>query len=148
MLYYEQRTTKGGLLISEAVAVSQAANGFVPWLPEFRVGSISVIRAEYRFLKIPGLCAHCKVQRHSWYVDQGAGGIMETNCHARGGAFFCQIWHAGRVSNRSMFTLSNINFVLYKNLMVTQFIVKQENFQLAAESIFCRNSLQTLRNIS
>jgi hypothetical protein len=80
MLYYEQRTTKGGLLISEAVAVSQAANGFVPWLPEFRVGSISVIRAEYRFLKIPGLCAHCKVQRHSWYVDQGAGGIMETNC--------------------------------------------------------------------
>jgi hypothetical protein len=29
--------------------------------------------------------------------------------HAKGGIFFCQIWHAGRVSSCSMFDISNIN---------------------------------------
>ncbi|KAK3020795.1 hypothetical protein RJ639_047751 [Escallonia herrerae] len=55
ILYYSQRTTKGGLLITEATGVSDTAQGY-PEIPDA--------------------------------------------VHAKGGIFFCQIWHVGRVSNQ------------------------------------------------
>ncbi|KAK9103474.1 hypothetical protein Sjap_020728 [Stephania japonica] len=60
ILYYSQRASKGGLLISEATGVSDAAQG--------------------------------KEQVEAWkpIVD---------SVHAKGGVFFCHIWHAGRRSN-------------------------------------------------
>ncbi|XP_076930656.1 putative 12-oxophytodienoate reductase 11 [Bidens hawaiensis] len=69
VLYYSQRTTKGGLLISEATGVSDTAQG----LPE-----------------TPGIWTKEQVEAWKPIVDA---------VHAKGGIFFCQIWHVGRVSN-------------------------------------------------
>ncbi|KAL5702307.1 12-oxophytodienoate reductase [Ranunculus cassubicifolius] len=69
ILYYSQRTTKGGLLISEATGVSDTAQGY-PFTP--------------------GIWT--KEQVEAWKP------IVEA-VHAKGGVFFCQIWHVGRVSN-------------------------------------------------
>ncbi|KAK1403699.1 12-oxophytodienoate reductase 11 [Heracleum sosnowskyi] len=68
-LYYSQRTTKGGLLIAEATAISDTAIGY----PE-----------------VPGIWK--KEQVEAWKP------IVEA-VHAKGGIFVCQIWHTGRVSN-------------------------------------------------
>ncbi|CAI0421957.1 unnamed protein product [Linum tenue] len=62
ILYYSQRTTKGGLLIAEATAVSDTAQGYKD---------------------APGI----------WTEEQVDA------VHAKGGIFFCQLWHVGRVSN-------------------------------------------------
>ncbi|KAL5702310.1 12-oxophytodienoate reductase [Ranunculus cassubicifolius] len=69
ILYYSQRTTKGGLLITEATGVSDTAQGY-PFTP--------------------GIWT--KEQVEAWKP------IVEA-VHAKGGVFFCQIWHVGRVSN-------------------------------------------------
>ncbi|CAI0396811.1 unnamed protein product [Linum tenue] len=63
ILYYSQRTTKGGLLIAEATGVSDTAQGI--WTKE---------------------------QVEAWKPIVDA-------VHAKGGIFFLQIWHVGRVSN-------------------------------------------------
>ncbi|KAJ0734376.1 putative 12-oxophytodienoate reductase [Helianthus annuus] len=69
ILYYSQRATKGGLLIAEATGVSDTAQGY----PE-----------------TPGIWT--KEQVEAWKPIVNA-------VHDKGGIFFCQIWHVGRVSN-------------------------------------------------
>ncbi|XP_077231752.1 12-oxophytodienoate reductase 2-like isoform X2 [Tasmannia lanceolata] len=71
IFYYSQRTTKGGLLIAEATGVSDTAQGY----PE-----------------TPGIWT--KEQVEAWKPIVNA-------VHEKGGIFFCQIWHVGRVSNSS-----------------------------------------------
>ncbi|KAK6930547.1 NADH:flavin oxidoreductase/NADH oxidase, N-terminal [Dillenia turbinata] len=69
ILYYSQRTTKGGLLIAEATGVSETAQGYP---------------------HTPGIWTKEQVEAWKPIVDA---------VHAKGGIFFCQIWHVGRVSN-------------------------------------------------
>lgn len=70
-LYYAQRTTPGGLLIAEATGVSDTSNGYP---------------------HTPGIWTQEQVE--AWKL------IVEA-VHAKGGVFFCQIWHVGRVSHTS-----------------------------------------------
>ncbi|XP_073004064.1 putative 12-oxophytodienoate reductase 11 [Typha latifolia] len=69
VLYYSQRTSKGGLLIAEATGVSDTAQGY----PD-----------------TPGIWTKEQVEAWRPIVDA---------VHEKGGIFFCQIWHVGRVSN-------------------------------------------------
>ncbi|XP_059590569.1 12-oxophytodienoate reductase 2-like [Vitis vinifera] len=69
ILYYSQRTSKGGLLIAEATGVSDTAQGYP---------------------HTPGIWTKEQVEAWKPIVD---------DVHAKGGIFFCQIWHVGRVSN-------------------------------------------------
>ncbi|PWA57702.1 aldolase-type TIM barrel [Artemisia annua] len=71
ILYYKQRTTKGGLLISEASGISETAQG----LPN-----------------TPGIWKKEHVEAWRPIVD---------GVHENGGIFFCQLWHSGRVSNKT-----------------------------------------------
>ncbi|XP_071725177.1 12-oxophytodienoate reductase 1-like [Rutidosis leptorrhynchoides] len=66
ILYYSQRTTKGGLLISEATGVSDTSQGY----PD-----------------TPGIWTKEQVEAWKPIVDA---------VHAKGGIFFCQIWNVGR----------------------------------------------------
>ncbi|KAG4964152.1 hypothetical protein AAZX31_14G208800 [Glycine max] len=68
-LYYSQRTTKGGFLIGEASGVSDTAQGYP---------------------NTPGIWT--REQLEAWKPIVSA-------VHEKGGIFFCQLWHAGRVSN-------------------------------------------------
>ncbi|KAG8364046.1 hypothetical protein BUALT_Bualt19G0085400 [Buddleja alternifolia] len=70
-VYYSQRATGGGLLVSEATGVSDTAQGY----PE-----------------TPGVWT--KEQIEAWKP------IVEA-VHQKGAIFFCQIWHCGRVSSYS-----------------------------------------------
>ncbi|KAL5216244.1 hypothetical protein ABZP36_007645 [Zizania latifolia] len=72
ILYYSQRTTKGGLLIAEATGVSSDAQGmsFIP--------------------HTPGIWTKEQVEAWKPIVDA---------VHVKGGIFFCQIWHVGRASD-------------------------------------------------
>ncbi|KAL5845859.1 hypothetical protein ACOSQ3_009383 [Xanthoceras sorbifolium] len=70
ILYYSQRTTKGGFLIAEATGVSDTAQGY----PD-----------------TPGIWTKEQVEAWKPIVDA---------VHAKGGIFFCQLWHVGRVSNK------------------------------------------------
>ncbi|KAJ8570933.1 hypothetical protein K7X08_037905 [Anisodus acutangulus] len=70
ILYYSQRTTKGGLLIAEATVISDTAQGYKD---------------------TPGIWT--KEQVEAWKPIVNA-------VHAKGGIFFSQIWHVGRVSNK------------------------------------------------
>ncbi|KAI3458886.1 hypothetical protein Pfo_015549 [Paulownia fortunei] len=70
-LYYSQRATKGGFLISEASGISDTAQGYP---------------------HTPGIWT--KEQVEAWKP-------IVTAVHEKGGIFFCQLWHAGRVSNYS-----------------------------------------------
>lgn len=70
ILYYSQRATEGGFLISEGTGVSDTAQGFT--------GS-------------PGIWT--KEQVEAWKP------IVEA-VHAKGSVFFCQIAHVGRVSSQ------------------------------------------------
>ncbi|KAI3765579.1 hypothetical protein L2E82_15617 [Cichorium intybus] len=72
ILYYSQRTTKGGLLISEATGISDTAQG------------------NGGYPETPGIWTKEQVEEWKPIVDA---------VHAKGGIFFCQIWHVGRVSN-------------------------------------------------
>ncbi|KAF5182797.1 12-oxophytodienoate reductase [Thalictrum thalictroides] len=69
ILYYAQRTTKGGLLITEATGVSDTAQGYSD---------------------TPGIWTKEQVEAWKPIVDA---------VHAKGGIFICQLWHVGRVSN-------------------------------------------------
>ncbi|KAJ4757496.1 12-oxophytodienoate reductase-like protein [Rhynchospora pubera] len=69
ILYYSQRATKGGLLIAEATVVSDTAQGYTD---------------------TPGIWTKEHVQAWKPIVDA---------VHKKGGIFFCQIWHVGRVSH-------------------------------------------------
>ncbi|KAH7663839.1 12-oxophytodienoate reductase protein [Dioscorea alata] len=69
ILYYSQRTSKGGLLITEATGVSDTAQGY----PE-----------------TPGIWT--KEQVEAWKPIVKA-------VHDKGGVFFCQLGHVGRVSS-------------------------------------------------
>lgn len=69
VLYYSQRATKGGLLLSEGTGVSDSAQGF---------------------LHSPGIWTDEQVEAWKPIVDA---------VHAKGAIFFCQIAHVGRVSN-------------------------------------------------
>ncbi|MED6119235.1 12-oxophytodienoate reductase 1 [Stylosanthes scabra] len=68
-LYYSQRATKGGLLIGEASGVSETAQGYP---------------------NTPGIWTSEQVEAWKPIVK---------GVHEKGGIFFCQLWHAGRVSN-------------------------------------------------
>ncbi|XP_019449517.1 PREDICTED: putative 12-oxophytodienoate reductase 11 isoform X2 [Lupinus angustifolius] len=70
-LYYSQRTTKGGFLIGEASGVSETAQGYP---------------------NTPGIWTREQVE--GWKPIVSA-------VHEKGGTFFCQLWHAGRVSDHS-----------------------------------------------
>ncbi|TYJ33782.1 hypothetical protein E1A91_A05G125700v1 [Gossypium mustelinum] len=69
ILYYSQRTSKGGLLLAEATGVSDTAQGYQD---------------------TPGIWTKEQVEAWKPIVDA---------VHAKGGIFFCQILHVGRVSN-------------------------------------------------
>eukprot|EP00249_Psilotum_nudum_P018912 c27017_g1_i1 orf=196-1389(+) len=69
ILYYSQRTTPGGLLISEGTCISTAARGY-PFTP--------------------GIWSEEQIQ--AWKP------IVEA-VHEKGGIFFLQLWHVGRVSH-------------------------------------------------
>lgn len=69
ILYYSQRATNGGLLITEATGVSDTAQGYE---------------------HTPGIWTKEHVEAWKPIVDA---------VHAKGAVFFCQIWHCGRVSN-------------------------------------------------
>ncbi|CAI9115123.1 OLC1v1015959C1 [Oldenlandia corymbosa var. corymbosa] len=69
VLYYSQRTTKGGLLIAEATGISETSTGYP---------------------STPGIWTKEQIEAWKPVVDA---------VHAKGGIFFCPIWHAGRVSN-------------------------------------------------
>ncbi|RZC46874.1 hypothetical protein C5167_039836 [Papaver somniferum] len=71
-LYYSQRTTNGGLLITEATGVSETAQGY----PE-----------------TPGIWTKEHVEAWKPIVQA---------VHDKGGLFFCQIWHVGRVSSSDL----------------------------------------------
>ncbi|KAK4476814.1 hypothetical protein RD792_015974 [Penstemon davidsonii] len=68
VVYYSQRATKGGLLITEATGVSDTAQGYP---------------------HTPGIWTKEQVEAWKPIVDA---------VHKKGGIFFCQIWHVGRVS--------------------------------------------------
>ncbi|XP_059449670.1 12-oxophytodienoate reductase 2-like [Corylus avellana] len=70
ILYYSQRTSKGGFLIAEATGVSDTALGYP---------------------NASGIWTKEQVEAWKPIVDA---------VHAKGGVFFCQLWHAGRVSNQ------------------------------------------------
>ncbi|KAI4299945.1 hypothetical protein L6164_033365 [Bauhinia variegata] len=69
ILYYSQRASPAGFLIAEATGISDTAQGYKD---------------------APGIWT--KEQVEAWKP------IVEA-VHAKGGIFFCQIWHVGRVSN-------------------------------------------------
>ncbi|KAL9330396.1 hypothetical protein ACSQ67_000006 [Phaseolus vulgaris] len=69
VLYYSQRATKGGFLIGEASGVSITAQGYP---------------------NTPGIWTREQVE--AWKPIVSA-------VHEKGAIFFCQLWHAGRVSN-------------------------------------------------
>uniref|UniRef100_A0A0D6QY31 NADH:flavin oxidoreductase/NADH oxidase N-terminal domain-containing protein n=1 Tax=Araucaria cunninghamii TaxID=56994 RepID=A0A0D6QY31_ARACU len=69
VLYYSQRTTPGGFLITEATGISPSAQGF----PD-----------------TPGIWSRDQVE--AWKPIVNA-------VHEKGGIFFCQLWHCGRHSH-------------------------------------------------
>ncbi|XP_024995668.1 12-oxophytodienoate reductase 2-like isoform X1 [Cynara cardunculus var. scolymus] len=73
ILYYSQRATDGGFLIAEATAISPAAQGF---------------------RDVPGIWSKEHIDAWRPIVDA---------VHAKGGIFFCQLWHPGRASDQTGF---------------------------------------------
>ncbi|XP_015889050.3 12-oxophytodienoate reductase 3 [Ziziphus jujuba] len=68
-LYYSQRATPGGLLISEGTSPSNTAAGYP---------------------HVPGIYTEEQVEAWKKVVDA---------VHAKGSIFFCQLWHVGRASH-------------------------------------------------
>ncbi|GJN03699.1 hypothetical protein PR202_ga21174 [Eleusine coracana subsp. coracana] len=68
--YYAQRSTEGGLLISEGTVVSPAGPGFP---------------------RVPGIYNQEQIDAWKKVVDA---------VHAKGAIFFCQLWHVGRASHQ------------------------------------------------
>ncbi|KAG9145896.1 hypothetical protein Leryth_019567 [Lithospermum erythrorhizon] len=71
ILYYTQRTSPGGFLLSEATVISDTAQGYP---------------------HTPGIWTKQQVEAWKPIVD---------SVHSKGGVFFCQLWHVGRVSNKA-----------------------------------------------
>ncbi|XVF24647.1 hypothetical protein REPUB_Repub13aG0145100 [Reevesia pubescens] len=70
ILYYSQRTSKGGFMLTEVTGVSNTAQGYP---------------------HTPGIWTKEQVEAWKPIVDA---------VHGKGGIIFCQIWHVGRVSNK------------------------------------------------
>ncbi|KAL6858777.1 hypothetical protein ACP4OV_017779 [Aristida adscensionis] len=68
--YYAQRSTEGGLLISEGTVVSPSGPGFP---------------------RVPGIYNQEQINAWKKVVDA---------VHAKGAIFFCQLWHVGRASHQ------------------------------------------------
>ncbi|KAI4380801.1 hypothetical protein MLD38_006949 [Melastoma candidum] len=68
--YYSQRTTEGGLLLTEGNLISNTAAGFP---------------------NTPGIYTEQQVEAWKKVVDA---------VHAKGGIVFCQLWHVGRASHQ------------------------------------------------
>jgi 12-oxophytodienoic acid reductase len=68
-LYYSQRTTEGGLLIAEATCTSDTGVGYP---------------------NVPGIWSQEQIRAWKPIVQA---------VHAKGGVFFCQLWHSGRYSH-------------------------------------------------
>ncbi|EFC42476.1 predicted protein [Naegleria gruberi] len=66
-LYYSQRSTEGGLIVSEATQISREGQGYPT---------------------TPGIYSDAQVE--SWKK------VLE-KVHQKGGAMFCQLWHVGRL---------------------------------------------------
>jgi len=71
-VYYKQRASKGGLLITEATQISLLGKGYPA---------------------APGI--HSQEQIEGWKLTTAA-------VHAKGGFVFLQLWHVGRMSHRSL----------------------------------------------
>lgn len=71
-IYYEQRTSEGGLLISEGAAPCHEGRGYI---------------------RAPGVYTDAHIE--GWKLVNNA-------VHAKGGYIFCQLMHAGRVSHSSL----------------------------------------------
>jgi len=70
-IYYEQRASGGGLLITEATYIAADAGGS---------------------LRVPGIFNHDQIVAWKKITDR---------VHKKGGYIFCQLWHQGRASNSS-----------------------------------------------
>ncbi|KAI4380797.1 hypothetical protein MLD38_006945 [Melastoma candidum] len=68
--YYSQRTTQGGILITEGTLISNTAAGYP---------------------NTPGIYTNEQAEAWKKVVDA---------VHAKGGIMFCQLWHVGRASNK------------------------------------------------
>lgn len=94
-LYYAQRTTRGGLLIAEATGINETSNGYP---------------------HTPGIWT--QEQMEAWKPIVKA-------VHDKGGVFFCQIWHVGRVSHACKQTIySQIICINYDQLKENYWSVK------------------------
>ncbi|KAJ0025858.1 hypothetical protein Pint_07485 [Pistacia integerrima] len=82
ILYYSQRTTKGGLLIRRSHWCFRHCSRVILFYRCIRLK---------RYPNTPGIWTKEQVEAWKPIVDA---------VHAKGGIFFCQIWHVGRVSNR------------------------------------------------
>ncbi|XP_062180140.1 putative 12-oxophytodienoate reductase 5 [Phragmites australis] len=71
VVYYSQRATKGGFMITEATGVSDTAQGYTD---------------------TPGVWTSQQVDAWKPIVQA---------VHAKGAVFFCQLWHVGRVSTNA-----------------------------------------------
>ncbi|TKY63200.1 12-oxophytodienoate reductase 2 [Spatholobus suberectus] len=89
ILYYSQRTSPGGLLIAEATGVSDTAQGL---------------------MHTPGIWT--KEQVEAWKPIVNA-------VHAKGGIFFCQIWHVGRVSSTGIYRHEWLFLIKFNNRYIT-----------------------------
>ncbi|KAF8023428.1 hypothetical protein BT93_F0818 [Corymbia citriodora subsp. variegata] len=74
--YYAQRSTRGGLLITEGTLISDTAAGYGLLCP--------------RSSCTPGIYTEEQVEAWKKVVDA---------VHSKGGIIFCQLWHVGRASN-------------------------------------------------
>ncbi|XP_059651134.1 12-oxophytodienoate reductase 1-like isoform X2 [Cornus florida] len=91
ILYYSQRTTKGGLLIAEATVVSTASKGFP---------------------NVPGIWTKEQVEAWKPIVDA---------VHAKGGIFFCQLGHVGRAAKQGIYFFNGQGTISCTDKPVAQF---------------------------
>ena len=123
--FYSQRTTRGGLLITEATAVSEQAIGYALfiictswslWLNKLEKGDLVFegrillikLYVSYRsfylmassFPHSPGIYNDEQVKAWKKVVDA---------VHEKGGIIFCQIWHVGRASHTGLKSINTFN---------------------------------------
>ncbi|KAG5391057.1 hypothetical protein IGI04_032598 [Brassica rapa subsp. trilocularis] len=103
-MYYSQRATPGGFLITEATGVSETAMAYHD---------------------MPGIWKKEQIEAWKPIIDA---------VHSNGAVFFCQLWHAGRVSHRG--------FKIVKSCYVC---AKQLIFVLDSQTKWrCKKEKQTL----
>lgn len=123
-LYYSQRATPGGLLVTEATGISDTAQGYPKksYTYELNFSLLVLIAWEFNY-SIP-VMIFCKIDLlgvfyfnfymlllHSYRYPDTPGVWTKEQIvawrpivkavHDKGGIFFCQLWHVGRVSNTS-----------------------------------------------